>query len=787
MISSKFNFFNLKENNIRKLLFILLFVVASIPLIFNLFTYSLIDDYEIDLETYQITIPESSCLSRNLVYDLNENYFDSLEINEINKDIYVVPEFENIKCIGKAVNINVYENNLDIYVGTNPKFTNLIFFISIILFLISSVISKNQINLLINIVLFTTFLISYVLIYLPRNQFLFFIAIGYFFYGLLINFILNKNKLDTLNIAVTVLLPTFVLIQFNTQSIIERWYLYLIYISIFFLYKNQKENIGKNFFIANSIFLSFIINFGSFLTPLRDAEHWRQNQNAFAAKIMSQDNLSIFNPLPVFGINSRVPMEVPFMQIMSGLMQKVGIPESITLRPFSWLLFTLFLVLIYELAKNVVNKSFAEVVTIFIVFHPILYKFSNSYLGEFIPHIFGISSLLLLSKNKKWSALTLSMSLLSKVTSGVIYFLLWLYYLFLNKEYDKKEFITSLTLISIPNILWNFSADYIKTSNPLSAWLNSSNLRYWNFGTTEQYTDINVYRKIFGFMLDNFWGSNFIYFGVVFVALSIFFKKQLLLIFVAPFLFINLYYSHEYYFLAIIPIALFYILAFLYEKINNNNLFIFASLVLLLNINLGMNHIRTENLRIAYKINQVVDKEEALSTKLKEYDYQNTYLSSNIDDWSSIVFYESGKRGVMYQNRYEKLGNSKWNPDEIINQNIKLFVFLENNYVEDHLSIYLKHNIEIHKNLKLDLFEFTPKFGGFKDRKFFYAIFSPYKNEDQYDLLISENNTDENQYTVNCINDNDTLNESIKNNLIDLIDQNTLYSFKLNEDTIICK
>ena len=141
----------------------------------------------------------------------------------------------------------------------------------------------------------------------------------------------------------------------------------------------------------------------------------------------------------------------------------------------------------------------------------------------------------------------------------------------------------------------------------------------------------------------------------------------------------------------------------------------------------------------------------------------------------------------MYQNRYEKLGNSKWNPDEIINQDIKLFVFLENNYVEDHLSIYLRHNLEVYKNLKLDLFEFIPKFGGFKDRKFFYAILSPYKNGERYDLLISKNNTNENQYTVNCINDNDALNGSIKNNLINLIDQNSLYSFKLNEDTVICK
>ena len=48
---------------------------------------------------------------------------------------------------------------------------------------------------------------------------------------------------------------------------------------------------------------------------------------------MSQDYLSIFNPLPVFGVNSNVPMEVPFIQIISGAMQKIGINEIFTLRP----------------------------------------------------------------------------------------------------------------------------------------------------------------------------------------------------------------------------------------------------------------------------------------------------------------------------------------------------------------------------------------------------------------------------------------------------------------------
>ena len=134
------------------------------------------------------------------------------------------------------------------------------------------------------------------------------------------------------------------------------------------------------------IFQSFILNLGSFLKPLRDAEHWRQNQNAFSAKIIGEGGINFLNPLPVFGLNSNVPMEFPILQNISGLLQLIGFDEYITLRPVAWIIYVLFIYFCYKFLINISNDTVAEVVIIF-VFTPIMYKFSNSYMIEFLPHL----------------------------------------------------------------------------------------------------------------------------------------------------------------------------------------------------------------------------------------------------------------------------------------------------------------------------------------------------------------------------------------------------------------
>ena len=88
-----------------------------------------------------------------------------------------------------------------------------------------------------------------------------------------------------------------------------------------YIYTKIKIDVNNEFkFFIILIFPKFDFNLGSFFQPLRDSEHWRQNQNAFAAKIIGDEGINFLNPLPVFGINSNVPMELPILQNLSGLL-----------------------------------------------------------------------------------------------------------------------------------------------------------------------------------------------------------------------------------------------------------------------------------------------------------------------------------------------------------------------------------------------------------------------------------------------------------------------------------
>ena len=99
----------------------------------------------------------------------------------------------------------------------------------------------------------------------------------------------------------------------------------------------------------------------------------------------------------------------------------------------------------------------------------------------------------------------------------------------------------------------------------------------------------------------------------------------------------------------------------------------------------------------------------------------------------------------------------------------------------------MEHNFASYNNLKLDVFEFVPNYGGYKNRKLFYIIISPYQNNERFDLLISKDKLINNEETLNCIKNSNLLNQTIKDDLNKILEENTLYSFKLSEDTSICK
>ena len=158
-----------------------------------------------------------------------------------------------------------------------------------------------------------------------------------------------------------------------------------------------------------------------------------------------------------------------------------------------------------------------------------MYKFSNSYMIEFLPHLLGVLSLNLMTNNKKIAFLFLSLSLLSKITTGVIYlFLFACIQIFRNKE-PLTRAIFHVEYCNYSKYIWNFYADFIKSKNSLTTWLTSENLNSWNFGTIDQYQNIEIYRKISSFLLSNIWGEYFTFIGIALIIYIIFKKPEAIL------------------------------------------------------------------------------------------------------------------------------------------------------------------------------------------------------------------------------------------------------------------
>lgn len=752
-----------------KVLITLLILFSLMPIFLN---FLLIPNQNVAIET-----ANHVCFTKDHIID-RFNLSTELPVIEVSRDIYVIPEFSNLKCIGKVVDYVANEESVLLYVGTNPKVTNLVFIFSLFIFIFYSIFFRSINFQIINGFSFIVFLFSFTYFYFPSFYFVNYFAVGFFVTSMAIYSNLRKNSFDLIEITIFIILPVFILFQFK-----EKWFnwitiLSLLLLLIFFFIQIK---INKNYrfkFLSLLIFQSFILNLGSFLQPLRDAEHWRQNQNAFSAKIIGEEGINFLNPLPVFGLNSNLPMEFPLLQNLSGLLQIIGINESFTLRPVAWIIYVLFIYFNYKFLVNISNEKVAEVVSIFFVYTPIMYKFSNSYMIEFLPHLFGVISLNLIFNDKKLAPLFLSLSLLAKITTGVIYlFLFACIQILRNKEkIIRAAYILSIAII--PNIIWNIYADFIKSQNSLTSWLTSENLSSWNFGTIEQYKSIAIYRKILAFLLNNVWGEYFTFIGVALLIYIIVKRTEVLIILLTPFVFINLYNAHEYYFLSVIPIILFYIISSLKQIIPSDKIFIIACLCILININFGINKNFKDNYRTAFKVNEEIEQAESLSIKLKSYNYQNTYLSSDINDWNPIIFYESQKKGFMYLKRFETLGESSWDPKNIEKENIELYVFQEGNLNFDHLNIYLAHQFKYYEKIKIDLFLYQPEAGWYEDSKIFYFILSPYKNGDLGDILISntQDMNEINQNLIDCLYTNEHLSFKTKYD-IDLILSN-IYNYQ---------
>jgi hypothetical protein len=777
----KYNFNN--TNLLLKLiLFITLLPVFLIFLIQNTQNHNL---NEVPLSSQEEI---NSYLSNNCIFEsdeleskLNDNN-QSFKKTTLYKDISVIPEFSNLKCLGSTTEVYYSQNDLILIKGVNKRLTNLVLLLSIPIFMYLTLRERKL--WIFSLTFFSCITFVSTVLFFFSDQDLLKIYLIFIFYLFICIYLFLYKRLSTLPVDVVsvIILPLFIYIQLSLFWLTNGWYFLLIYYLFYFFGRYRKTNSDRYFLFLVSL-LSFTVNYGSFLAPLRDAEHWRQNQNALSAVTMAENGLNIFNPLPLFGLDSLVPFEVPFMQLLSALMQKIGFSSVYTLRPVSWLIFILFLYVTYFFVKKMDDATLAQSIVLFLVLHPTIYKFSNSYMIEFIPHLFGIFSLLLLDRKSIYSSrFFITLSLLSKITTGVIYLFFWfIFYVYRQKE-EVNKLLISIVVIFIPNIFWNIMADSIKESNALSAWLSSENLRIWNFASIEQYTDISIYRKIYSYIITNIWSYEFKYLGLIFLILIIIKKPIIFIPLVIPAVFLNLYNVHEYYFLAVIPPLCYFVISSIHYSFKSKTLSTLFVFGLLLNINLGLNKETPINYRIADKVNLEIEKEEVLSSYLNKYEFKNTYLSSGVHSWSPIVFYEANKKGIMYLESFETLGNTTWDPSGIVDEDIALFVFEENYLKSEHLDTYLNNILKTTNYVKLKIYEDFFRGDGNFQQKFNYSILSPYSEGEDYDILISIGTFKE--VSEVCFETLGTLTDQMLSDITQFLGGNSNYRFEINNDLL---
>jgi len=232
--------------------------------------------------------------------------------------------------------------------------------------------------------------------------------------------------------------------------------------------------------------------------------------------------------------------------------------------------------LTFNLVKKLSSDSIAIFSVCLLYLTPFAIQWSNAVLIESLSNFFLILSATFLrlyfERNSSYliclSGLALSLSALVKITTPIPLILILGISLIWGTNFNlngKKMLIlfSSIFLSLLPALAWTRYADSVKNDGIFTQWLTSTNLSNWNFGTLEQRLDEFDWLSIFA----RLWMLG----GITFFVLTVFlffvlFENEkmrklwiiLMLPFIAPLTYFNLYVVHDYYFMAILfPSVLF--------------------------------------------------------------------------------------------------------------------------------------------------------------------------------------------------------------------------------------
>ncbi len=308
---------------------------------------------------------------------------------------------------------------------------------------------------------------------------------------------------------------------------------------------------------------------------ITDAHSTRQAQTAITAELIYENGLDPLTPFNGLGPPWNVPMEFPFYQILTASLAHLTGGDIVAAGRLAGILGTLVLIPALWIVLGFVGLDFTgrSFSVALLLTSPLWMLFSRSVLIESWAAAMAMWWLAAFLKTMvadelevRWLAVALSIGVLAAVTKATSFAVLlpvgatvtvWLW------RHRGRSIPVRAAIATLPGVVaafaWTHYADAAKAAHPYAEFLTSTNLQSWNWGTWEQRFDPMWWQQTWSHFQQvmPFWWFGLVIAGWGFgnacqrLALAL----GTVAVATGPLAFANLYYVHNYYFMAVVPAA----------------------------------------------------------------------------------------------------------------------------------------------------------------------------------------------------------------------------------------
>jgi hypothetical protein len=324
--------------------------------------------------------------------------------------------------------------------------------------------------------------------------------------------------------------------------------------------------------VVASVLAAFVVYVTPTLgRPLLEKHAFRQTQTAYTARVFHEEGIDLLHPrTPVLGEPFEIPFEFPLFQAGAAIAMHLGLEDDRAMRTTALTCFLATALLLFGLVRHVAGRA-AAIGTIFaFTFTPFALVWSRASMIEYLATAGGVGfAWALISWRESRGVLPAALALVAglvgmlvKPTTAIFWVAPGLAYRPGGERAQRSRWIDPWTaaIVLLPivaAVAWTRHADAIKAASDTTAWLTSSNLREWNFGTLDHRLDPRTW-DVIGRRAITFVYALILLLPAAAIAIvrsrqRLFWLAVVSAALLPPLVFTNLYFQHDYYLAAVTP------------------------------------------------------------------------------------------------------------------------------------------------------------------------------------------------------------------------------------------